>query len=118
MTLHFDIGGMACAACSSRLERVLSMQEGIAKASVNLAAATATVAVAEGYSPDAVKQTVITATKQAGFTAAPVNTDADENAAFLQKQEQVKNMKMEKSTENMLQVLLVVFQPMTQNMFV
>ena len=37
--LRFDISGMHCAACSSRIERVVGRMEGVEKISVNLAAA-------------------------------------------------------------------------------
>jgi P-type Cu+ transporter len=40
---EFDITGMACAACASRIEKVLNKQEGTTKASVNLALEKATV---------------------------------------------------------------------------
>lgn len=42
-TVFFKIGGMSCAACSSRIERVLSKLPGIEKAAVNLAVEKATV---------------------------------------------------------------------------
>ena len=35
--LGFDIGGMHCAACSSRIERVVGQLDGVDKVSVNLA---------------------------------------------------------------------------------
>ena len=41
--MRFDIGGMHCAACSSRIERVVGRMEGVEKISVNLAAASAEV---------------------------------------------------------------------------
>ena len=34
--LGFDIGGMHCAACSSRIERVVGQLDGVDKVSVNL----------------------------------------------------------------------------------
>lgn len=41
--VEFVITGMTCAACSSRIEKGLNKQEGVSKASVNLALETATV---------------------------------------------------------------------------
>ena len=41
--LGFDIGGMHCAACSSRIERVVGQLDGVDKVSVNLATAKAKV---------------------------------------------------------------------------
>ena len=35
--LNFDIGGMHCAACSARIERVVGAMEGVDAAAVNLA---------------------------------------------------------------------------------
>lgn len=42
-TLLFDVEGMTCATCAVRIERVLGRQEGVEKASVNLAGASASV---------------------------------------------------------------------------
>ncbi|AVM73879.1 Copper-exporting P-type ATPase A [Magnetospirillum gryphiswaldense MSR-1] len=65
-TLELTIGGMTCAACSTRLEKVLGKVAGITTASVNLATeraratfAAGTVAVAD----------VVLAVEKAGFTA-------------------------------------------------
>lgn len=44
-SLHYDIQGMHCAACSSRIERVVGRMEGVADVSVNLATARAEVRV-------------------------------------------------------------------------
>ncbi|MDR2745571.1 MAG: heavy-metal-associated domain-containing protein, partial [Desulfovibrio sp.] len=41
--LRFDIGGMRCAACSARIERVVGRMEGVVGVSVNLASASARV---------------------------------------------------------------------------
>ncbi|MDH5643451.1 MAG: copper ion binding protein, partial [Gemmatimonadota bacterium] len=43
--LRFGVTGMTCASCVTRVERVLSKQAGVSKASVNLATETATVSV-------------------------------------------------------------------------
>ena len=40
---EFTITGMTCAACSSRIEKVLNKREGVVNANVNLATETATV---------------------------------------------------------------------------
>lgn len=42
-TIHFDVDGMTCATCATRVERVLSRQEGVEGVSVNLASASAQV---------------------------------------------------------------------------
>ena len=48
-TLRFEVDGMTCASCVSRVERVLNRRDGVTKASVNLATETATVT---GAAPD------------------------------------------------------------------
>jgi P-type Cu+ transporter len=45
---EFDITGMTCAACSARIEKVLSKQDGIQHATVNLALEKATIEYAPG----------------------------------------------------------------------
>lgn len=70
--LEFDIGGMHCAACSSRIERVLSSLPGVKKASVNLATAKAKVwadANATASLPDEIQARVA----KIGFTATPAS---------------------------------------------
>ena len=49
--LTFDVEGMTCASCASRITRVLERQEGVEAASVNLAGRTATVRLADGVDP-------------------------------------------------------------------
>ncbi|TLP42785.1 copper-translocating P-type ATPase [Cohaesibacter sp. CAU 1516] len=53
-TFVFDVTGMHCAACSSRVERVLNAKEGIS-ATVNLALERADVAVNGDFDADAIK---------------------------------------------------------------
>lgn len=59
------IGGMTCAACVSRLERVLAKVPGVLKASVNLANETATI----NYLGDDITAALIEAVESAGFEA-------------------------------------------------
>ena len=66
--VEFAIGGMTCAACSTRLEKVLNRQPGM-RANVNLAAERARVRLQGGI--DAA--TVIAAVAKAGFSAALVD---------------------------------------------
>ncbi|HZD24085.1 MAG TPA: heavy metal translocating P-type ATPase, partial [Acidimicrobiia bacterium] len=47
----FDVEGMTCATCAARIERVLNRQDGVEKASVNLAGASASVRVSNGVDP-------------------------------------------------------------------
>ena len=44
-TLTFDVEGMTCASCVTRIERILGRQDGVDAASVNLANRSATVRV-------------------------------------------------------------------------
>jgi len=65
--LEFSITGMTCAACSTRLEKVLNRQPGM-QASVNLATERARVRLAGGD-----EAAVLAAVAKAGFTAAVVD---------------------------------------------
>src|SRR5512145_2407738 len=75
--VEFAIGGMTCAACSTRLEKVLNRQQGM-QANVNLAAERARVRL-DGAADEAA---VITTVARAGFTASLVDngTPAREKA--------------------------------------
>ena len=75
--LRFDIGGMHCAACSSRIERVVGRMDGVDKISVNLPAATAKIWVKPGEE-EAVRKAVMERVAALGFSATPA---ADVDAA-------------------------------------
>jgi len=60
-----DIGGMTCASCSARVEKVLGKVPGVLDASVNLATEQATLQLAQGTSAAA----LIAAVERAGYTA-------------------------------------------------
>ena len=76
----FTVGGMHCAACSSRLERVLNGMDGVQSATVSLAANSATVvpdlALSESDTEALVHQIEERAVDM-GFTATPVAPEAD-----------------------------------------
>ena len=75
--LRFDISGMHCAACSSRIERVVGNMEGVEKISVNLAAATAE--VWPGKADDSgLQERIMDRVAGLGFRAVPA---ADDDAA-------------------------------------
>ncbi len=77
-TVKLDIGGMTCATCSTRIEKVLRKQSGVATAQVNLATEAANVA----FAPDAITvASLIDAVQRAGFTASVATTDAAEEEA-------------------------------------
>jgi Cu+-exporting ATPase len=71
--VEFAIGGMTCAACSTRLEKVLNRQPGM-RANVNLAAERARVRLEGVVEPDA----VIAAVAKAGFSASLVDAGTRE----------------------------------------
>lgn len=63
-TFGFPVGGMSCAACAARIEKILNRQDGV-KAAVNFAAGRAQVML---DSPTASIANVIAAVRKAGFT--------------------------------------------------
>lgn len=72
--LRFDISGMHCAACSSRIERVVGRMEGVEKISVNLAAASAEVWPGDGQDSN-LQQRIMERVATLGFSAAPAADD-------------------------------------------
>lgn len=101
---NYDIAGMHCAACSTRLERVLNKLPDIEKASVNLANATAIVwpkenQTSEDFNADLsdnlwleLDKKVMAQTKKAGFTATPVK-DLDSASKWEQTQQKAASEK-------------------------
>ena len=76
----FTVGGMHCAACSSRLERVLNGMDGVQSATVSLAANSATVVPDPALSEsdtEALIQQIGERAVDMGFTATPVAPEAD-----------------------------------------
>ena len=65
-TMSFQIEGLNCASCAGRAEKALNAVEGVAKATVNLAAETARVS----YDAPADTQALIKALSNAGYPAA------------------------------------------------
>lgn len=78
--LQFDIGGMHCAACSSRIERVVGRMDGVEKISVNLATAKAEVWASPGKKED-MQQEIIDRVAALGFSATP-SADDDASTEF------------------------------------
>nr|WP_296984832.1 heavy metal translocating P-type ATPase [uncultured Desulfovibrio sp.] len=72
--LQFDIGGMHCAACSSRIERVVGRMDGVEKISVNLATAKAEVWASPGRE-DEVQHQIMGRVATLGFSATPASDD-------------------------------------------
>jgi Cu+-exporting ATPase len=67
---EFEIRGMTCAACATRVEKALARVPGVARASVNLATEKATVEAA-GVTPGLLEAAV----EKAGYEAVPVATE-------------------------------------------
>ena len=69
MVLEFSIRGMHCASCSSRVERALQDMPQVESATVSLAANTAQVRLRNGADAKAIRQAVLDAVAQLGFSA-------------------------------------------------
>ncbi len=76
-TLELQISGMTCAACSSRLERVLARLPGVNRAVVNLMTERATVTVPAGT---ITLEQLMEEVRKAGFEAVPARTAAEQQA--------------------------------------
>ncbi len=76
-TIPLAIKGMTCAACSARLEKLLSRASGVASASVNLATEQANIMVPTGTLPQAELIAII---RKAGFDATPIKSTAEQLA--------------------------------------
>lgn len=63
--ITLDIGGMTCAACSARIEKVLARTPGLESVSVNLALERADIKAGDGIDPE----TLIKVVERAGYTA-------------------------------------------------
>lgn len=88
--VDFDIGGMTCAACATRIEKGLNKMPGVSKASVNLALETAHVeyAPAEVSASDMVKKV-----EQIGYKA-KIKEDQQETADHRKKEIQAQRRKL------------------------
>lgn len=75
--LNFDITGMHCAACSSRIERVVSGMDGVAQAAVNLAAEKASVKLKPGVDPEAMVKDISARVAELGFGALYTGTGGE-----------------------------------------
>ena len=87
MKLKFTVGGMTCAACSARVQKVASQVPGVRKAEVNLLAGSMQI---EAESPD-VAQAVIQAVQNAGYQASIQGSAPQKEAA--PKNDALKEMK-------------------------
>ena len=76
-SFELDIRGMTCAACSSRLERVLARVAGVERAVVNLGMERATVTALSGL---VTQSDLIRTVASAGFEALPTTSTAEREA--------------------------------------
>ena len=67
--LEFNISGMHCAACSSRIERVVSRMPGVAKAEVSLASETAAITLTPEAEASTLQADIIAKIEGLGFGA-------------------------------------------------
>lgn len=80
--VEFDVFGMTCAACSTRIEKVLNKQDGVTRATVNLATESATVE----FNPAVIsEQELIQRIRKLGYDA-KVKADAVERKAHKEQQ--------------------------------
>ena len=77
--LRLRIGGMTCATCAGRVEKVLNRQAGVISAQVNLATEIASLALQPGVE-DA---DLVAAVEAAGYHAERAATDAESRAAWV-----------------------------------
>ncbi|SDN31073.1 heavy metal translocating P-type ATPase [Alkalicoccus daliensis] len=75
-SLQFQIEGMTCAACSSRIEKVLSKTDGVEEANVNLTTEQASVKYTEAFISE---EEIFKKVKKLGYEPRVINADAREN---------------------------------------
>ncbi|GGI40697.1 heavy metal translocating P-type ATPase [Mammaliicoccus stepanovicii] len=101
-SVELDIFGMTCAACSSRIEKVLNRQEGIDKAIVNLATEEANIA----YNPEMINlNEIINKIKNLGYDAQS-KVGNEEKATH--KEKTIKKMKTKLTISAILSLPLIV----------
>ncbi|WML31353.1 heavy metal translocating P-type ATPase [Neobacillus sp. OS1-32] len=87
---EFDVFGMTCAACSSRIEKVLNKQAGVKQATVNLTTESATIE----YTPGLINEkTLIEKIQHIGYDAKP-KAEAEEKQTYKEKELQHKKTKL------------------------
>ena len=85
------IGGMTCAACSSRVEKALSKTEGISKASVNLATETAAVE----YDPKIIRLTEIEdVVRKTGYEVLRAEKESQVDEHKLRKEKEIRTLRV------------------------
>ncbi|WP_026908771.1 heavy metal translocating P-type ATPase [Paucisalibacillus globulus] len=104
--VEFDVYGMTCAACSTRIEKVLNKQEGVKHATVNLATESASIE----YNPGLIEELdLIGRIQKLGYDA---KRKADKEEKQTQKEKQLQTMKTK------LIISAVLSAPLLVTMFV
>nr|WP_263314844.1 heavy metal translocating P-type ATPase [Mammaliicoccus sp. Marseille-Q6498] len=100
--VDLDVYGMTCAACSTRIEKVLNRQEGIEQASVNLTTEQANVE----YNPEMIDiKAIIQKIKNAGYDAQAKSDTQDKQT---HKDKEAKRMKVKLIISAILSLPLIV----------
>ncbi|API92958.1 heavy metal translocating P-type ATPase [Virgibacillus pantothenticus] len=100
--VEYDITGMTCAACSNRIEKVLSKQQGVTQATVNLANETAVIE----YQPSLVgEDKFIGLIEKLGYHAQP---KANKEEKQSNKEKQIQRMKTKLIISAILSIPLLV----------
>ena len=100
--VELDVFGMTCAACSTRIEKVLNKQDGVKFATVNLTTETASIE----YNPGLLDlKALIDKIKNLGYDAKP-KAEAEEKQTH--KEKEIKNMKTKLIISSLLAAPLLV----------
>ena len=100
--IDFDVFGMTCAACSTRIEKVLNKQEGVKEASVNLATESAAIE----YNPGLLSELdLIGKIQKLGYDAKE-KTEKEEKQTH--KEKEIKQMQMKLVISAILSVPLLI----------
>ncbi len=105
----FDITGMSCAACSARVEKVITAIDGVESCSVSLLTNSATV---EG---DADAAVIVSAVKKAGYGIKPAG-GSDESDALLKPNSEIKGL-IKRVVYSAVFLVLLMYLSMGHNMF-
>ena len=100
--INFDVFGMTCAACSTRIEKVLNKQEGVKEASVNLATESAAIE----YNPALLSELDLVGKIQKLGYDAKEKTDKEEKQTH--KEKEIKQMQMKLVISVILSVPLLI----------
>ncbi|MFC0302119.1 heavy metal translocating P-type ATPase [Virgibacillus soli] len=99
---ELDVMGMTCAACSTRIEKVLNKQEGITHATVNLTNESASVAYNPGLMSE---EEIVEVIQRLGYDAKPRADKAEKQS---QKEQQLKRMRTKLIISALLSVPLLI----------